>query len=270
MKELFNKPFWLSFVSRLIGVAVIVVVSVILIKVSKVFIDKLLLKNQSNLTDRKRKTLSSILHSVTRYIIYFFMIYQILALFISNMGSILAVAGIGSVAIGLGAQGLVRDVLAGVFILFEDQYGVGDVITIMEQSGVVENIGLRTTRIRSADGNVHIIPNGSIGFVTNMSKDFNRAVVDLLVTQEADIPSVIEIINDEINSIHPNIKGLFNKPTVLGVQNQHESTITIRISADCEVGTNWQAERELRKKLIVRLKKEGIPLPYTHIKLNEA
>ncbi len=269
MKEFFSEPFWAGLLGRLISVLIIIVVSVILIRVSKIIIDKLLIKNQASLTDRKRKTLSSILHSVTRYVIYFFMIYQILAVFINNMGSILAVAGIGSVAIGLGAQGLVRDVLAGVFILFEDQYGIGDVITIKSQSGVVENIGLRTTRIRSADGNVHIIPNGSIDFVTNMSKDFNRAVVDLLVTHQADIPTVIDIINDEINIIYPQIKGLFSKPSVLGVQNQMESSITIRISADCEVGTNWQAERELRKRLITRLKKEGFALPYPHIVMSQ-
>lgn len=125
-------------------------------------------------------------------------------------------------------------------------------------------IGMRTTRIRSLDGNVHIIPNGRISVVTNMSKGFNRAIVDVGVTYDEDIDRVLAVLRDEMKLVYKNerLTGMIAEPNVLGVEELGDSSVVIRISTDCEIGENWQLERELRRIIKKRLEKEGIEIPF--------
>ena len=187
-----------------------------------------------------------------------------LSIFGIDPSSIIAVAGVGSVALAFGAQSLVQDILAGFFILFEDQFGVGDIISVEGCTGTVEVIGLKTTRIRSADGNVYIIPNGQVKIITNMSKGFNRAVVDIGISYESDVDYAISVMSDELKKAYDNskIKALLAPPSVLGVVDLSESAVVIRISADCNVGENWAIEREIRRIIKKRLDKENINIPY--------
>lgn len=122
------------------------------------------------ISERKAKTVDQLVFSVFKYVANFLMICHILSLFGVSVAGILAVAGVGGVAIGFGAQALVKDVITGLFILLEDQFGVGDSVTINGLEGRVEAIGIRATRLRSGNNDLHIIPNGSIGAVTNRSK----------------------------------------------------------------------------------------------------
>ncbi len=178
---------WLIEILADIGLSIFqVIIAGIVIKILIGFIKKSLRLN-NKLSDRKRQTLSEVLSSVTKYTVWFIVICSILTNFGVNVASLIAVAGVGSVAIGFGAQSLVQDVITGMFILFEDQFGVGDIITVDRLTGTVESIGLRSTRIRSADGDLHIIPNGMIKIITNMSKEFNRATIDIGVAYEENI-----------------------------------------------------------------------------------
>ena len=222
------------------------------------------LKVNSKISERKRETLTVVLSSVIKYIVYFITICSILTTFGINIASLITVAGVGSVAIGFGAQSLVQDIITGMFILFEDQFGVGDIITIGNLTGTVESIGIRTTMIRSVEGDLHIIPNGTIKVITNMSKDFNRAKVDIGIAYEENIDNALKILQDEMDKIYNSklISGLINAPNVLGIVNLADSQVTVRILADTEIGENWAVEREIRKFVKNRLDKEGIEIPY--------
>ncbi|WP_250277493.1 mechanosensitive ion channel family protein [[Clostridium] colinum] len=255
---------WLIEVIADIGLSIIqIIIASIIIKILTSFIKKSL-KLNSKLSDRKRQTLSEVLISVAKYTVWFVAICSILGNFGVNMTSLIAVAGVGSVAIGFGAQSLVQDIITGMFILFEDQFGVGDIITVDRLTGTVESIGLRSTRIRSVDGDLHIIPNGMIKIITNMSKEFNRATIDIGVAYEENIDRVIAVMKDETDKIFKNnlVKGLISEPKVLGIIDLADSAVVIRILADTQIGENWHVEREIRRFMKKRFDKENINIPY--------
>lgn len=259
-----NELTWLLSLATKVGIcALSMVIGAVITKILKIAIEKSIGAN-TRLSERKSKTMITVMQSVSKYLVYFFVFCQILTVFGINITSIIAVASIGSVAVGFGAQNLVQDMISGMFILMEDQYGVGDIISIDALTGTVENITIRTTRLRSADGNLHIIPNGQIKIVTNMSKGYNRAVVDIGIAYEENIDHVIKIMQDELENIYKEnkISDLLSVPSVLGVVGLSESSVDIRISADSKVGENWRIERELRRLMKLKLDKEGISIPY--------
>lgn len=255
---------WLIEFIFALGMSIIqLIIASIVIKILIAILKKTL-KVNIKISERKRETLEVVLASVIRYIVYFVVGCSILTNFGVNIASLITVAGVGSVAIGFGSQSLVQDVITGMFILFEDQFGVGDIITIDTLTGTVESIGLRTTMIRSVDGDLHIIPNGSIKIITNMSKDFNRAKVDIGVAYEENIDNVILVLKDEMQNIYKNslISGLNDVPDVLGVVDFDESQVIIRILSDTKIGENWKVERELRRFIKKRFDYENINIPY--------
>lgn len=262
--EQFKTFDWLIDLAFSIGISVIqIIVAKIIIKILAGML-KRALKVNSKISERKRETLTVVLSSVIKYIVYFIAICSILTTFGVNIASLITVAGVGSVAIGFGAQSLVQDIITGMFILFEDQFGVGDIITIDTLTGTVESIGIRTTMIRSVEGDLHIIPNGTIKVITNMSKDFNRAKVDIGIAYEENVDNVIKILKDEMERIYNFnlISGLISVPNVLGIVSLEDSQVTLRILADTKIGENWSVEREIRKFVKNRLDKENIEIPY--------
>ncbi len=246
--------------------ALVVLIAALIIKILNKCVKKLIYSHKG-FSERKSKTLYTVCASVIRYVIYFFAVCQVLSLFGVNVMSFIAVAGVGSVAIAFGAQSLVQDIITGMFILAEDQFAVGDVITLEGYSGTVEGIGIRTTRLRSADGNLFIIPNGQVKIVTNMSKGFNRAVVDISVAYEENIDRVISVMREELAKAFDTngINGLLKIPEVLGVVDLADSAVVIRISADSAIGENWAIEREIRRIIKNRFDKEGICIPYPQL-----
>lgn len=217
--------------------------------------------------ERHSDTAASLLSSLTKYIIYFIVLCNVLVMWGVNITSILALGGAVSVAVGLGAQDIIKDMMAGLFIITENQFGVGDIVELNGFSGTVEAIGIRTTRIRNADGNVHIVPNGQISVVTNMSKGFNRAIVDISVAYGEDIDRVFAVLKDEFKKIFDSkiIEGIIDEPQVWGINELAESAVVIRVVADSEIGENWRIERELRKHILKRFEKEKIEIPFPHI-----
>ncbi|MDE6182165.1 MAG: mechanosensitive ion channel family protein [Eubacteriales bacterium] len=255
---------WLIDLVYNIGIGVIqIIVASIAIKICIAILKKIL-KVNIKISERKRETLTVVLSSVIKYLIYFIVICSILTNFGINIASLITVASIGSVAIGLGSQSLIQDIITGMFILFEDQFGVGDMIMIDQLTGTVESIGLRTTMIRSFDGDLHIIPNGSIKIITNMSKEFNRAKVEVGVAYEENVDKVISVMKDEMEKVYKKelIKGLKNMPNVLGIVDLAENSVNIRILADTEIGENWNVEREIRRYIKNRFDEENINIPY--------
>jgi small conductance mechanosensitive channel len=177
------------------------------------------------------------------------------------------VAGFGIIGlgIGLGAQTLVKDVINGMFILVEDQYGVGDVVSIAGVTGVVEEINPRRTVLRDLDGNVHTVPNSAIGVATNMTQQFSRINLDVGVAYEENIDRVIEVINDVCTDLVADYSGdVITPPQVLRVNALADSGVVIKILGDVRIGTQWMLMGELRRRIKNRFDEEGIEIPYPH------
>lgn len=242
----------------------LIVIAGFLVKISK----RIIYKGFSKFSmERNSDTVASLLSSLCKYAVYFIILCNILVMWGVNITSILALGGAVSVAVGLGAQDIVKDMMAGLFIITENQFGVGDIVELNGFSGTVEAIGIRTTRIRNADGNVHIVPNGQIFIVTNMSKGFNRAIVDISVAYGEDMDRVFAVLKDEFERLFNNkiIEGIIDVPQVWGINELAESSVVIRVAADSEIGENWRVERELRKYILKRFEKEGIEIPFPQV-----
>ncbi|WP_313526504.1 mechanosensitive ion channel family protein [Anaerotignum sp.] len=229
--------------------------------IAQKFFKKQTQKQRLAMSERKANTLNSITSSVTKYVIYFIGIFSILNLLGVDPKSLLVVASAGSVAIGLGAQSVVTDMMEGFFILFEDHYAVGDVVTIQNITGVVEGVTLRSTKIRDPQGRMHIIPNGSVGTVTNLCNDFINAIVTVGISYGENIDRVLAILENEM-TLTSDITSILETPTVVGVVGLDDSAVSIRIVAKCEVKTNYAVEAELRKRIKNRFDKEGVEIPF--------
>ena len=225
---------------------------------------RLLIDQQERSTQRTR-TLGAVLRSIASITIYGMAVMMALGEFDVNLGPLIAGAGIVGVAIGFGAQSLVRDFLSGVFMLLEDQYGVGDVVDVGDTVGVVEEVKLRSTQVRDINGTLWHIPNGSIRRVANMSQDWGRVVMDVEVAYDTDITAATAVIKDVADRVWeaqlPSAT-IVEEPTILGVQNFGESSVSIRLMAKTEPGEHWAAARELRARLKVALDEAGIDIPF--------
>jgi moderate conductance mechanosensitive channel len=175
-----------------------------------------------------------------------------------NLAPLIAGAGIAGVAIGFGAQSLVRDFLSGLFILLEDQYGVGDSIDLGgDMVGVVEEVNLRTTRLRAADGTVFFVPNGQIARVGNESMDFSRAVVDIPIGKDADVMASLATVRDVATELGEEWSGrITQSPQMVGVQNilAVDGPI-VRVTATTAAGEQFAVARELRARIYDRLRR---------------
>lgn len=213
--------------------------------------------------ERKSNTLIGILKSVVKYLIYIIMGISILETLKVPTQPIIATAGLGGIAIGFGAQSLVKDVFTGFLILFEDQYSVGDYVTISGVTGTVEDLGLRITRIRSFNGELHIIPNGEIKAVTNVSRGNSLAIIDVSVAYESSQERAVEVLSAVALAYYEkNEDKVKEKPEVLGIIKLGESDVSIRTIVKTEPLMHWKVERELRLLILEAFKKEKIEIPY--------
>ncbi len=246
-----------------------VILIVICIKIISYILNKVIDKTLKNkkisklyVNEKRINTLSEILKKVIKYILYFIGIVISLEMFNINTTSILATAGIGGLAVGFGAQSLVKDIITGFFILLEDQYAVGDFVKIGDYEGIVEEIGLRVTKLRDFSGELHIIPNSSIEIVTNSTRGAMRALVKVSISYEEDIDKVVSILEDVCGEIRETNKSIIDGPTILGVTNLGEYDVNITIVAKTNPMDQWAVEREIRKKVKEAFEKANIEVPY--------
>lgn len=210
----------------------------------------------------KADTLSSTAKSVSKYVIYFIAAISMLEVFGVDTKGIIAAAGIGAIAIGFAAQNLVEDIITGFFILFEDQFSVGDYIAVQGIDGTVEELGLRITKIRGFDGSLNIIPNRQIEIVTNKIRGNMRAKVDVGIAYEEDVDKAMSVINKIAEEYKEENEDIIEGPTVLGVSNLGSSDVVISIVAKTKPMSQWGVERELRRRIKNTFDKENIEIPY--------
>ena len=208
------------------------------------------------------ETMRSLATSIFNYVMYFIIVTVVLSLFGVNVASILAVAGVGGIAIAFGAQTLVQDVISGLFIWGEGSISVGDIVDINGLQGEVESIAIRTTVIRNYNGNVYTIPNGDIRTITNMSRDYKRAIVDIRCPYEENQARLVQIITEEMEKAGQEIEGLTAAPDVMSILSFEPDAVVVRVAAQCPVGEHWRIERDIRTRIKNRFDQEGIVMPH--------
>ena len=255
----------LGWAERLLSIFIIFIIARLLQKAGSKVIDRYFKKKAEGAPmteERKAHTLQPLFKQIWRYLVSFIALLIILDQLGVRLTPLLATAGVAGIAIGFGAQRLVRDLITGFLLLLEDQYAVGDFITVSSYVGVVEEVGLRVTKLRDFNGDLHIIPNGNIENVTNHARGEIRAMVDVSVSYEADIDQAIRVLEElsaEMSGQYPEI---LEGPIVLGITDLADSGITIRLIARTEPLQHWRIERELRRAIKKRFDREKIEIPY--------
>jgi moderate conductance mechanosensitive channel len=225
-----------------------------------------LLSDTGDLSPRSTQrveALSTVLRSVVTFVIWTMAVFLVLDQVGINLGPLLAGAGIIGVAIGFGSQSLVKDFLAGIFILVEDQFGVGDTVDLGEAVGVVEVVSLRTTRLRSVDGTVWHVPNGEIGRVGNKSQHWSRALLDIQVAYTTDIDeasSVIKQVADGVWQEQP--ETILEEPELWGVENLGAHGVDIRLVVKTQPSKQWEVSRLIRERIKSAFDERGIEIPF--------
>jgi small conductance mechanosensitive channel len=223
------------------------------------------LSNRQNLPSSVRsqqiRTLSSVIYSIGLFIILFIAAMQILALLGVNMGPLLASAGVAGVAIGFGAQTLVKDFINGFFILAENQYDIGDTVKIAGVQGVVENMTLRRTVLRDADGTVHTVPSSDIQVVSNLTRDWTQLNLQVSVAYAVDSDKVIALlkqIGDEL-AHDPDFADLIvATPVVSGIDKVSGNTVEYLMIVKTQPGSQFPVRRELQRRIKASFEKNGI------------
>jgi len=241
----------------------ILIVYILVKKIARSFIKKLFaaFEEKHSLSTGRAHTLESLTLNIVSYLLLFILFVTILQIFGIKATAILAGAGIIGVAVGIGAQGLVNDIVTGFFLLLEKQLDVGDSITVGEFSGTVEQIGLRTTQLRSPDGTLNYLPNREITALSNHSRGDMQALVDVFISADNNIAQTLEILQNVCDGIKTAHRTITDGPNVIGIQSLGPTTITIRIIAKTINNEQWSIERLIRQAVKEALDKNGIKLP---------
>ena len=255
-------------------IAVVLILTVVGLKMirflSKRLVDALTRQKEEPEFQKRAMTLGSIVRYTFTIVIIIVALMTILKELGIEIGPVLAAAGIVGLAVGFGAQSLVKDVISGFFILLEDQVRVGDVVQVAGKSGLVEKVHLRTTILRDLAGNVHYVPNGQIDVVTNMTKDYSRYVFDIGVAYREDVDEVIEIIKevDEEMRRDPEFKDDILEPLeILGLDQFADSAIIIKARTTTMPIKQWRIAREFNRRLKKAFDQHNIEIPFPHVTL---
>ena len=253
----------------------IVIISFIVIRVARIVInrsrDRIALKTREDIEKAKRtETLAGLFEKTIRAIILTAASLMILESLGINIGPLLAGAGVVGLAVGFGAQSLVKDVISGFFILLENHMNVGDVVDIAGQAGLIESINLRVTTLRDYSGNVHIIPNGQILVLTNMTKEFSRAVLEIGVAYKENIDEVMQVMKDVAGEMadDPDFSDRILRPMEMsGLDSFGDSSVNIKARIDTRPCEQWNVAREYRRRLKKAFDEKGIEIPFPHVTL---
>jgi moderate conductance mechanosensitive channel len=213
---------------------------------------------------QRARTVGSLFKSIISAMVVAVVGTMILSEFV-DIGPILASAGIAGVALGFGAQSLVKDYLSGIFMIFEDQYGVGDVVDAGEASGTVEAVGLRVTRLRDVDGTVWYVRNGEIARIGNRSQNWARTVLDIGVAYGEDLARVRRILEEVATGLweDEDFSGvIIEEPEVWGVEDLGADAVTVRVTLKTAPLEQWRVARVMRERIKARFDLEGIEIPF--------
>ncbi len=264
------------FIAKVIYLALTLTIGAIVIYISKIIGNNIYRfiedsdASELNEKEARAKTLINVTHNIVKVVVFIFIIFSFLQNIGINIAALLAGAGIMGIAVGFGAQSLIKDFFSGFFILFENQYAVGDVVKIGDVSGSVEKITLRITVLRNLEGVVHIIPNGHIASVSNMTQGLSRSVIDIDVAYEENLERVFKVLNELSEEFYndENWKPhIIKKPEILGVDRIAEYSVVVRFLTTTKPLKRWDVTRELNKRIKNKFDEVGIVIPYPHMKI---
>jgi small-conductance mechanosensitive channel len=264
------------FLSSGFKIFLILVVALVVIKVAGILSDKIVSsvkkqKHKDLLEFKKRAdTLKSVIRYVFNVTILVIAIGMILEELGINVGPILAAAGVLGLAVGFGAQNLVKDLIAGFFILLQDQIRVGDVVEVAGKGGLVEDVNLKMTILRDLAGNVHYIPNGEISVVTNMTKGYSRYLFEIGVAYRENVDEVIEVIkqvDEDLRNDPGFTEDILEPMEILGLDQFADSALIIKARTKTRPIKQWRVAREFNRRLKIEFDKRDIEIPFPHLTL---
>ncbi len=264
-KFLFSDETWIALGVSAMKIVFIIFLAFIVIKIGNVIIHRVFqvkLKGPLRHSERREKTLVKLLKNTLSYVVYFSAILAVLSEFRIDVKGLLAGAGVLGLAVGFGAQSLVKDVITGFFIILEDQFSVGDYVKIGIAEGIVEEIGLRTTKIKSFTGEVYILPNGTIIQVVNYSMENSLAIVDVTIPLDVGMDKAERLIEQFLQGLPKNNDDLINAPKLIGAQDFTETEVVVRIIAETKPMRHFDSARTISIGLKKYLEGEGIQIPY--------
>lgn len=213
--------------------------------------------------EQRIEALTSVLRSVVTATVWLIASLMILGELGVNLAPLIAGAGVAGVALGFGAQSLIKDFLSGMFILVEDQFGVGDIVDLdRETSGVVEGVSLRTTRLRAVDGTVWHVSNGEIRRVGNMSQHWSRSLLDVEVAYDTDLDLAQAVVKRVADRLWEEDRAVLEEPEMWGVERLGASGIVLRLVVKTTPSEQWRVSRELRQRIKSAFDEEGIEIPF--------
>ena len=253
-----------EFFSHLLISAIVLVIGLVIIKLGKKIIAGLARRRSKNskVNSQRSETFRSIITSIFSYIMFFILVTIILNIFGVDVTSLLAAAGVVGIALAFGAQTLVKDLLAGLFIWGEGTIAVGDLVSINDLDGTVESITIRTTSIRNYNGNIYNIPNGDIRTITNMSRGFKRAIVNVPCPYEESQERLVSMVKEEMEIAAKEVEGIRTVPDVMSIVAFDKNSVRLQVAVVCPVGEHWRIEREIRTRIKARFDREGIMMPH--------
>lgn len=214
---------------------------------------------------KRENTVVAILNGIVLVVVWSVATIMIISEFGIEVGPIIAAAGIAGVALGFGSQYLIKDMIAGFFIIIENQYRVGDVVSMDGTAGLVEEISLRMTTLRDLDGVVHHIPNGNPSVISNLTKDLSRVNLNIGIGYGVELEKAIKVINDVGKKLakDPAWKDdIIEVPQFLRVDDFGDSAVIVKILGETQAGRQWDVTGELRKRLKIAFDKNGIEIPF--------
>ena len=245
---------------KVLGVALIVICFSLIY-----FIFKKIIKKVLKSIDKRRKTLISLITNVIKY--FFFIVATLMILNIYGIDTTALITSLGVVGLvaGLALQDILKDFLAGIAIITENQYQIGDIVTINGFKGEILSLGMKTTKLKDYNGDVKFISNGTITEVINHSISSSRAIINLSINYKENIDKVEEILNNLFSRLNKEIKNLKSDIQILGVEDLGESAVIIKIIADTEPMCHYDVERIIRKEIKEELDKHNIEIPYNQL-----
>ena len=265
---------------RVIDTIIALVVVIFLMRFSSALIktgfelfERRAIAQNSAATLRRYQTLSAIFSGTVQSLIFFIVLMVLLERFSLNTNPILGTAGVIGLAVGFGAQSLIKDLFSGFLILLEDQYSVGDTVKIGDVAGTVEQLTLRVTRIRGLDGSLTTIPNGSIAIVSNLSKDWSRVVLDVEVSTTEDLDRAMALLIETAKKMKETMPNeILEEPLMLGVDKLSSTSVTLRLMIKTPPAKHFEIGRELRRRIKLAFEREGIkaPMPQQQLVMTNA
>lgn len=252
-------------VKEVIGPILIVLVSILFYLVIKSIINNLFKIRNKYIDAKKSRTVNGLINNLIKYFIIIIDIVMILDVFGVDTKTLIASLGIVGFVVGLAVQDTLKDFVAGISIILENQYRVGDTVTIKDFRGEVISLGIKSTKLKAYTGEVMIVPNHLIEQVVNHSLDKSLAVVDIPVSYDTDIYKLESILNKLFDKLNGSIDGITGAIKILGLESYDDSFISYRVVVDTIPMKHYQVERELKKAIKIELDKNGIEIPFPQV-----